>query len=198
MMMSEFIKRTGFEPTYEEYQEIEEAYYEFNGSKDAFCKAFVDGNGEKRVCALRVTKIEKLKSQILESDRTIKEVTAQYEKKLQSLQAELDKELEWKPCTGSGTNMAQERYERLVNAGRGMSDEDAKAFVSEECGFAPERIRILHEVSTYEVNKYHHLRKSGTFIRTPVYESTDWNYVRFDCGNRMYELLNGELQFYCC
>ena len=110
MMMSEFIKRTGFEPTYEEYQEIEEAYYEFNGSKDAFCKAFVDGNGEKRVCALRVTKIEKLKSQILESDRTIKEVTAQYEKKLQSLQAELDKELEWKPCTGSVTNMAQERY----------------------------------------------------------------------------------------
>lgn len=198
MLMSEFIERTGFTPTYEEYQEIEEAYYNFDGNKDAFCKAFVDGNGEKRVYTLRATRIEQLKSQLLESDRTIKEVTAKYEQMLQNIRAELDRALEWKPCTGSGTNMAQERYELLVNAGQGMSDEEAKAFVSEECGFAPERIRILHEVSTYEVNKYHHLRKSGTFIRTPVYESTDWNYVRFDCGNRMYELLNGELQFYCC
>lgn len=198
MMMSEFIDRTGFTPTYEEYLKIEEAYYSFEGNKDAFCKAFVDGNGEKRVYALRATRIEQLKSQLLESDRTIKEVTAKYEQMLQNIRAELDRALEWKPCTGSGTNMAQERYELLVNAGQGMSDEEAKAFVSEECGFAPERIRILHEVSTYEVNKYHHLRKSGTFIRTPVYESTDWNYVRFDCGNRMYELLNGELQFYCC
>ena len=43
MMISEFIDRTGFTPTYEEYQEIEEAYYNFDGNKDAFCKAFVDG-----------------------------------------------------------------------------------------------------------------------------------------------------------
>ena len=99
MLMSEFFDRTGFTPTYEEYQEIEEAYYNFDGNKDAFCKAFVDGNGEKRVCALRVTKIEKLKSQLLESDRTIKEVTAQYEQKLQSLQAELDKDTDgWWIC----------------------------------------------------------------------------------------------------
>lgn len=37
MMISEFIERTGFEPTYDEYQKIEEAYYGFAGSKDAFC-----------------------------------------------------------------------------------------------------------------------------------------------------------------
>ena len=53
MLMSEFIDRTGFTPTYEEYQEIEEAYYTFNGTKDAFCKAFVAGDGEKKVCVLR-------------------------------------------------------------------------------------------------------------------------------------------------
>lgn len=198
MMMSEFIDRTGFTPTYEEYLKIEEAYYSFEGNKDAFCKAFVDGNGEKRVYALRATRIEQLKSQLLESDRTIKEVTAQYEQRLQNLQAELDRELEWKPCTNSGTNMSQERYEHLVNAGRGISDEEAKAFVSEECGFSCERIHILHESSTYEVNKYCQLRKSNTFNRAPVYESSDWNYVCFDCGCRMYELVNGELQFYCC
>ena len=38
MMMSEFIKRTGYEPAYEEYHYIEESYYEFPGNKDEFCK----------------------------------------------------------------------------------------------------------------------------------------------------------------
>lgn len=33
MLMSEFIERTGFTPTYEEYQEIEEAYYNFDGNR---------------------------------------------------------------------------------------------------------------------------------------------------------------------
>lgn len=38
MMMSEFIERTGYEPSYEEYHYIEESYYEFPGNKDEFCK----------------------------------------------------------------------------------------------------------------------------------------------------------------
>lgn len=62
MMMSEFIDRTGFTPTYEEYLKIEEAYYNFDGNKDAFCKAFVSANGEKEICSLRAKKIEQLKS----------------------------------------------------------------------------------------------------------------------------------------
>lgn len=198
MMMSEFIDRTGFTPTYEEYLKIEEAYYSFEGNKDAFCKAFVDGNGEKRVYALRATRIEQLKSQLLESDRTIKEVTADYEQKLRRLQVELDRELLWKPCENAGTTMNQKDYEALRSDGRVLSDDEARAYVAEECGFSRERIHILHDASTYEVNKYCQLRKSNTFNRAPVYESSDWNYVRFDCGCRMYELVNGELQFYCC
>lgn len=38
MMIQEFIDRTGYEPSYEEYQFIEDSYYEFNGNKDEFCK----------------------------------------------------------------------------------------------------------------------------------------------------------------
>ena len=86
----------------------------------------------------------------------------------------------------------------LAKYGKAMTDEEAKAFIADECGFDPEKIRILHEVNTYEVNKHHRLRKSGTFDRAPVYEATDWNYVRFDCACFMYELVNGELRFYCC
>ena len=78
-----------------------------------------------------------------------------------------------------------------------MTDEEAKAFIADECGFNPEKIRILHEASTYDVNKHLRLRKSGTFDRAPVYESTDWNYVRFDCAYFMYEMVNGEPRFYC-
>lgn len=69
MMMSEFIERTGFEPTYEEYDEIEEAYYNFSGNKDEFCKQFVENGGEKQVYASRVQKIARLKSEIVEMEK---------------------------------------------------------------------------------------------------------------------------------
>lgn len=49
MMMSEFIERTGFQPLPFEYEKIEAAYYDFDGDKDAFCRAFVKADGEKKV-----------------------------------------------------------------------------------------------------------------------------------------------------
>lgn len=38
MMRSEFIERTGYNPSSEEYEIIEEAYYNFPGDKNEFCK----------------------------------------------------------------------------------------------------------------------------------------------------------------
>lgn len=198
MMMSEFIDRTGFEPTASEYERIEKAYYDFDGDKDAFCKAFVKDSGEKKICKARAAEIQRLKSQMIELEKQFKKDVADREKQIDELTADLDRELEWKPSTGTGTNMSQSDYDHLARSGRKMSDEKAKAFIADECGFDPEKIRIQHEVNTYEVNKYRRLRKSGTFDRAPVYEATDWNYVRFDCACFMYELVNGELCFYCC
>ena len=37
MMISEFIERTGFEPTAREYAKIEIAYYDLHGNIDEFC-----------------------------------------------------------------------------------------------------------------------------------------------------------------
>lgn len=198
MMMSEFIERTGFEPTAKEYAEIEAAYYDFDGDKYAFCKAFVEGSGARKLCKARAAEIDRLNSLLLKSERQYKKDMADREKRIDELTAELDRELEWKPSDGTGTNMEQKRYKELAKHGETMTDEEARAFIADECGFAPEKIRILHEVNTYEVNKYSRLRKSGTFDRAPVYESTDWNYIRFDCACFMYELVNGELRFYCC
>lgn len=199
MMMSEFIDRTGFTPTYEEYLKIEEAYYNFDGNKDDFCRAFVSENGEKQIYQKRAELIEQLKSQLVESDRTFKEMADKYDRKIKLLQAQLDAELDWKPSSG-GTNMEQARYEKLLNCGtsKKLTVEEAKQFIADECGFDPDKIHIVKEVSTYEVNKYRQTRKSATFTREPVYESTDWNYVRFDCANFMYEFVNGEIRFYCC
>ena len=198
MMISEFIERTGFEPTANEYVKIEEAYYDFNGNKDEFCKAFVKNGGEKELCKARAAEIVKLKSQLIEMEKQHKTEMEAREKQINDLTAELDRELEWKPCTTAGTNMEQARYEHLASSGRAMTDQEAKEFIADECGFSVDKITILHTASTYEVNKHRRLRKSGTFDRTPVYESTDWNYVRFDCGCFMYELVNGKLRFYCC
>lgn len=198
MMISEFIERTGFEPTASEYAKIEDAYYDFNGNKDEFCKAFVKNGGEKKIYKARAEEIAQLKSQLVEMEKQHKSEMEAREKQIAELNADLDRELEWRPCDGTGTNMTQEQYEHLANYGQVMSDEEAKKFIADECGFDPEKIHILHEVNTCEVNKHRRLRVAGTFDRAPMYESTDWNYIRFDCACFMYEFIDGQLCFYCC
>lgn len=47
MLISEFIDRTGCQPTAEEYADIEQAYYVFDGNKDAFCRAWCKCNPSK-------------------------------------------------------------------------------------------------------------------------------------------------------
>ena len=69
MMISEFIERTGFEPTASEYANIEKAYYDFNGNKDEFCKAFVKNGGEKKIYKARAEEIAQLKSQLVEMEK---------------------------------------------------------------------------------------------------------------------------------
>lgn len=209
MMMTEFVERTGFQPTTEEYAKIEEAYYDFDGDKDAFCKAFVEQDGEKKVYQARATEIARLKSQVVELEKMFKADAKKQERRIADLQALLDKELEWKPCESTGTNMSQERYEELLkhctgNHGdpRVMGEDEARQLVAEECGFSPERIEIIATVHTYEVNKYRQLRKAATYARLPLYDATDYNYVRFNvkCAacTWMYEMVNGELREYSC
>ena len=117
MMMSEFIDRTGFEPTAKEYAKIEEAYYDFDGDKDAFCKTFVKDGGARKLCKARAAEIDRLNSLLLESERQYKKDITDREKRIDELTAELDRELEWKPSDGTGTNMSQSDYAHL--AGRG-------------------------------------------------------------------------------
>ena len=126
-----------------------------------------------------------------------------------ALQAQLDKELEWKPSKDTGTNMTQDRYEDLLAVCTGnngdphvMSEDEDRLLVAEEFGFNQDRITIITAVHTYEVNKYRQLRKANAYTRQPLYNATDWNYVRFNVrsagGAWMYEMVNEELKTYSC
>ena len=77
-----------------------------------------------------------------------------------------------------------------------MSDEQAKDLLYNWYGFARDKIKICHNVPVYEVNRHRLLRKVGELDRPPLYNATDWNYIRFDCGCMGYELYNDNLRLY--
>jgi len=72
MMIEEFEKRTGFYPTLVQYAAIERAYMEFDGDKDAFCKAYkknVDGIAERIQREVNMDTIKQERSQAAELTR---------------------------------------------------------------------------------------------------------------------------------
>lgn len=68
MMRSEFIERTGFEPTNDEYAEIEQEYMGCDIDKDLFCKQWKKNGGIQRLMRLRARRIEELEDQIKTKD----------------------------------------------------------------------------------------------------------------------------------
>ena len=72
MMLEEFEQRTGFYPTLVQYAAIERAYMEFDGDKDAFCKAYkknVDGIAERIQREVNMDTIKQERSQAAELTR---------------------------------------------------------------------------------------------------------------------------------
>jgi citrate synthase len=69
MMMSEFIDRTGFEPTGNEYREIEAEYMAGDEDKDTFCKRWKKQGGSQRLMRLRAYRIEELERQLTLANR---------------------------------------------------------------------------------------------------------------------------------
>lgn len=198
MMMQEFTERTGVTPTFLEYKGIEDEYYAFDGDKDAFCKAWMAASGPAKLYAARAHRIEQLENFLGELRKEHLTEVKQLKARISALELDLEKELDWQDTDGAGTNMEQGRYEHLERCGRKLTEEEAKQLVHEEFGFDPEMVEIIAVVSTYQVNKYHKLRKKETFERVPCYESTDWNYIRFNCRGWQYEMVNGQLRNYCC
>ncbi|MDE6388936.1 MAG: hypothetical protein K2L82_14140 [Lachnospiraceae bacterium] len=197
MMRSEFIERTGFEPTAKEYEKIEAAYYEYEGDKDAFCKKFKKEDMQRYIRE-RAIRIDELEREIEKKVREQELNKKTYEEEINKLHNELDRELDWKQTDSTGTQFSPSRYNELSKSTgtRVLSEKEAKELIYEEFGFAPEKVKIIQRAETYEVNKYRLLRVSGRYERSPLYNSTDWNYIRFDCTGWQYEMVNGQLYEY--
>ena len=192
MMINEFEARTGIYPTTDLYRIIEEYYYEFDGDKDEFCEAYknnTDGLAEEITHKANIDAALFSKKQKAAIDSLKIEV--------EKLAKQLEKEQEW-TAYEIPENVRQDCYTDLrdESSTRTLTDEEAKAYIADDYGFDPDRITILHSVPIYERNRHAVLRKIGEHERLPLYNATDWNYIRFDCGRMSYELDNGELRFF--
>lgn len=78
MMRSEFIERVGFEPTADEYAEIESEYMGTEINKDQFCKEWRKNGGVQRLMRLRARRIEELEAEIAKKDRQYTEMDARH------------------------------------------------------------------------------------------------------------------------
>lgn len=103
--------------------------------------------------------------------------------------------------TTSGTNMSQEDYEILEKSGDNntLSESEAIILINKEFGFEASRIKIMSdaEIDVSKPNsQYLEIEKKP---RKPLYEATDWNYIRFNIitrsGEWSYEMVNGNLCF---
>lgn len=200
MLRSEFEILTGIYPSETLYSVIEEFYNESKTDKHEFCRRYMM-NAE--CLAERIqTVANELESAIEQKNfsriGSLEAKLEAEEKRADMLQEELDKELEWKFAEHTGTNMKQEDYQKLAESGSAviLSEKDAIEEISMLFGFMPEKIQILREVQTFEVNKYGRLRVKDTYQREPLYDATDWNYIRFDCAGNQWELVNDELLAY--
>lgn len=195
MNIKEFSDRTGFYPSFELYTVIEAHYMEQSGDKDAFCKAYkenADGLAEKIQQEAAMLSLNN-QSRAIAAANELRAENEALKEQAERLIAQLEREQEWKPY-GHNSSMKDDDYAKLCQSGRTMTDGEAVELIASEFGFAPEKITILRKLPTYEVSRHHQLRQKGEIDRPPVYEATDWNYVRFDCAGWSYEMIDGQLR----
>lgn len=200
MMIQEFEKLTGIEPSTQEYGYIEAMYYEFDGDKKAFCKWFVENNGMvealRRLAKSQDEALDKLSDELHGTE----ELLVKYTNENDHLAKELEKEQEWKEFEDEH-NVKQADYEKLESnsSRKELSDSEAASLIAEEFGFDRSKIIIVHRVSKQEINRHNQVRNNGTYERKALFDAWDWNYIRFNVkGNvtRAYEMNDGELQLF--
>ena len=197
MMLEEFEQRTGFYPTLVQYETIERAYMDFDGDKDAFCKAYkknADGIAERIQREVNMAASNARRDQAAE--------LAHRNDEIERLKKELDHEQEWRPYEDTH-NIAQADYTELARgipsgAAHYMTDTEALDWICSEFGFDRRKVTILHEVDEYEVNRHSQLRRTGKKIdRRPIYCATDYHYIRFNVGRNWWECWNDQLRPFC-
>lgn len=132
-----------------------------------------------------------------ETAKTLYNENQSLKQQISALQEQLERELEWQPYEEKG-NVTQFAYDNLAGQDdtRQLDVHRAKKMISELFGFATEKIEIITSVPVYEINRHNQLRVAGNAERRPLYNATDWNYIRFDCCGVEYEYYNDNLRFF--
>lgn len=192
MLKEEFEKRTGFHPCQSLYAVIEEHYMKSGSDKDVFCRAYKEDKDGLATKIQREADMRDIKDQ-----ETAEKTVEEYKARIAGLEEALEREQEWKPYEDKD-NVQQDDYAVLAAQPdtKLLSDEQAKQLLYDWYGFAKEKVEILHSVPVYEVNRHRKLRKVGELKRIPLYNATDWNYIRFDCSRVCYELFNDNLRLF--
>ena len=197
MTIHEFEELTGFYPSTDLYSAIEQAYDDYPGDKREFCaeyKANKDGLAEKIQYTASLNTINALSAETAKANEAKLE-RDDAKRKIKELEAALEKAQGWKKY-GTGSHMTDADYLDLEKRGEPITEERAKEIIHKEFGFAIEFIEIINELAEYEVNHSHQLRETGKLSRLPHYESTDWNYIRFNVNGWQYEMVDGQLEFF--
>lgn len=190
MMIREFEERTGFFPTATMYKFIEAEYMEFAGDKDAFCAAYkankdgIAGRIQRKAVAAEC-KAER--QQVADLTRRDIEIDS-LKKQIERLKADLDRAEGWTDHEVS--QMSQKRFDELKTAGgtQEFTEAEAANFIASEFGFSISKIKVLREIPKYQAceigSGFKKIRKNGTVDRPPVYNATDWNYIRCVCDRK--------------
>lgn len=133
MMKSEFIERTGFEPTEAEYREIEAEYMGCDIDKDEFCKTWKKQGGIQRLMRLRARRIEELEAELVKEKNDHDRMDAQYCEKNNRLNDEKNSELD----------ILKHDNEVLKSNQKGIADQLVKE--SERANEAERKLAVLKE-----------------------------------------------------
>lgn len=133
MMKSEFIERTGFEPTEAEYREIEAEYMGCDIDKDEFCKTWEKQGGIQRLMRLRARRIEELEAELVKEKNDYDRMDAQYCEKINRLNDEKNSEL----------NILKHDNEVLKSNQKRIADQLVKE--SERANEAERKLAVLKE-----------------------------------------------------
>ncbi len=193
MLLTEFEWLTGFYVPNAFYNVIEKEYLKFDGDKHAFCKAFennTDGLAEKLAARFNLEQTER--------DETVQKRIEDLKKQIKNLEAALEREQEWKPYEGKHS-VPQSAYDDLRNClgVKRLSVAETKDFLYERFGFAREKVEILQTLPVYEISRHRQLREVGRAVREPLYYTSDWHYICFECSGLIYEVYNDSLNP-CC
>ena len=197
MTIHEFEELTGFYPSTDLYSAIEQAYDDYPGDKREFCaeyKANKDGLAEKIQYMASLNTINALSAETAKANEAKLE-RDDAKRRIKELEAALEKAQGWQKY-GTGSHMSDADYLDLEKRGEPITEERAKEIIHKEFGFAVEFIEIVNELTEYEVNHSHQLRETGKLSRLPHYESSDWNYIRFNVNGWQYEMVDGQLEFF--